>query len=235
MEVCPGNLQRRHRRPALRVEIRLEDGISRQNQRYARSQTVLARLARDHAAMGFDNLTAKIESDTGTPRSALVANGLLFHAKEFVEDPLAERGRNSRSAIRHGDLHQRLSTISGILHGRSDRNRAAARRVLERVAQKIDEDHRQSCRIAKQESGLPVASDVQFHFSVLESLTKRRHRALDYGVKINAVTCKAKLSRLNPGQIQQLVDSARQFVASKDSRGENLVLPGRKVLGPLAQ
>ena len=129
--------------------------------------------------MRLDNLAAQIEPDTGTPGSGMVADGLLFNAKEFVEDTLAKRRRNARSAIRHGDLQQRLSTISGILHGPSDRNRATARRVLERVAQKIGENHRQSCGIAKQESGLPVATDVQFHFCIFESLGLERCELYD--------------------------------------------------------
>ena len=227
MEVCPGNLQRRHRRPALRVEIRLEDGISRQNQRYARSRTVLSRLARNYAAMRFDNLPAKIKPDTGTPSSALLADGMLFHTKEFVEDSLAKSGAELR--IRYPSRRFAAAPFRPFpvfCMDASDRNRAAARRVLESVAQKIGEDHRQSGGVATQEAETARCrrrAALFQHPRIADVRTSPRDR-LRF-VKIDALACQAKLSRLDPGQIQQLIDSARQFVASQDGRGENLVLP----------
>src|ERR1700678_271109 len=106
--------------------------------------------------MSLDNLPAKIQSNPGTPGSALIVKGLLLHAKEFIEDTFAKRGRDTRSVIRYGNLQRRPTFASGILHGRTDRNRTVSRRVLERIAQQVGEHHRQPCLVSPQKSAFPV-------------------------------------------------------------------------------
>src|SRR5262249_47007077 len=80
----------------------------------ARASARFVSFTADRTAVRLVNFPAKIQPDTSATDAFVALSDMVFHAKELLEDSLPKLGRDTRSLVRHGNLHCRQAVHLGI-------------------------------------------------------------------------------------------------------------------------
>ena len=144
-----------------------------------------------------------------------LARGRAVGLRELLEDPPVRRFVDADAGVAHGDAHAGV-VLAALQHLDAQQNLALGGE-LDRIAQQVADDLTQAEGVAAQHRGGVVGRDLdrQLQSLGLGRLGKHRHRLFCRLDDVEVNRLQLKVTRLDLGEIQDVVDHSQQMLTRR--------------------